>query len=334
MPSTNTELSPADVRTERPLLSVVTPVFNEAENLTIIYERFKAVFASVDVDWEWIVVDDHSTDNSFQVILSIAKKDGRVKGIRFARNFGAHKAITCGLHHARGNCCIAMAADLQDPPESIPDLIAKWREGAQVVWAVRASREGEKKTTILFARIYYWLMRNVVGLREIPSTGADFVLMDRIAVDAFNSFQESNVSILALINWMGFRQAAIPYDKKARIRGRSGWTLEKKLKLLIDSVTSFSYFPVRFMSYFGFLIAAIGFIYAIFLVFNAIIGHPVQGWTSLMVVVLILGGIQILMMGVLGEYLWRSLDESRRRPRYLIEATINIDQAPAIEPHM
>ena len=334
MPSTNTELSPADVRTERPLLSVVTPVFNEVENLTIIYERFKAVFASVDVDWEWIVVDDHSTDNSFQVILSIAKKDGRVKGIRFTRNFGAHKAITCGLHHARGNCCIAMAADLQDPPESIPDLIAKWREGAQVVWAVRASREGEKKTTIFFSKIYYWLMRNIVGLREIPSTGADFVLLDRIVVDAFNSFQESNVSILALINWMGFRQASIPYDKKTRAHGQSGWTLKKKLELLVDSVTSFSYFPVRFMSYFGFLIAAIGFIYAIFLVFNAINGHPAQGWTSLMVIVLMLGGIQLLMMGVLGEDLWLSLDESRRRPRYLIEATSNIDQAPAIEPHV
>ena len=325
MPNTNTELSAAGVRTERSLLSVVTPVFNEAENLPIIYERFKTVLAMVDVDWEWIIVDDHSADDSFQMISDISKQDARIRGIRFARNFGAHTAITCGFHHARGSCCIAMAADLQDPPESIPDLIDEWRKDAQIVWAVRAPRKSEKKTTIFFSKIYYWRMRKIVGFEEMPSTGADFVLLDRIVVDAFNSFRESNVSILALINWMGFRHVSIHYDKKARAHGQSGWTLKKKLKLLVDSVTSFSYFPVRFMSYFGFLIATIGFVYAIFLVFNAINGHPAQGWTSLMVVVLMLGGIQLLMMGVLGEYLWRSLDESRRRPRYLIEAITDAD---------
>ena len=213
-----------------------------------------------------------------------------------------------------------MAADLQDPPELVPELLSKWREDAHVVWAVRNEREGEKTSKIAFARLYYFLMRKVVGIEEMPATGADFFLMDRRVVDAFDQFNESNVSIMALITWMGYRQASITYDKKARLHGSSGWTLEKKLKLVLDSVTSFSYLPIRLMSFLGFIVALLGFLYAGVVTVLALKGYTVQGWTSLMVVVLIIGGIQMTLMGVLGEYLWRALDESRRRPRYLIEA--------------
>jgi glycosyltransferase involved in cell wall biosynthesis len=304
----------------RPLLSIVTPAYNEADNLPLLYKRLSQVLDSLDLDWEWVVVDDHSADRTFAVIMDIAGHDPRVHGIRFARNFGSYMAITCGLHHAKGNCAVALAADLEDPPETIPELLAQWRQGAQVVWAARGRREHKKMSTIVFSRLYYFLMRHFVGLNEMPATGADFFLIDRHVMDAFRRFNESNVSIMALITWMGFRQATITYDKQARLHGQSGWSLEKKLKLVVDSVTSFSYLPIRLMSYLGFIVALVGFLYAGVVTANALTDRPPQGWASLMVVVLVLSGTQMLMMGVLGEYLWRVLDESRRRPRYLIEA--------------
>jgi polyisoprenyl-phosphate glycosyltransferase len=308
----------------RPLLSVVTPAYNEADNLPLLYKRLSAALKSVNVDWEWIVVDDHSSDETFTSIGDIARRDSRVRAIRFARNLGAHTAITCGLDHARGDCVVVMAADLQDPPETLPALLAEWYSGAQVVWAARGRREGEKASTIGLARLYYFLIRRAVGIREIPGTGTDFFLIDRGVVDALGQFKEGNIDIVLLITWMGFRQTIITYDKQSRVYGRSGWSLKKKLKLAVDSVASFTYLPIRIMSYLGFLVAFAGFLYAGLVVANALSGDPVEGWSSLMIVVLVVGGIQMLMMGVLGEYLWRALDESRRRPRYLIEAKTEI----------
>jgi glycosyltransferase involved in cell wall biosynthesis len=332
VPQVNKPGQPERQTNRRFHVSVVTPAYNEADNLPLLYGRVSTAFNSLDVDWEWIVVDDHSTDDTFTTIADIAMRDSHVRAIRFARNFGSHKAISCGLDHAPGDCAIVLAADLQDPPETIPTLLAKWREGAQVVWAARAGREGEKATTVGLARLYYLLMRRVVGLKEIPSMGADFFLIDRCVIDALRQFNESNASILALITWMGFRQTTITYDKRARKHGRSGWTLEKKLKLALDSITSFTYLPIRLMSYVGILVAMLGFLYAAVVIINALAGHPVQGWASLMVVLLVIGGIQMLMMGVLGEYVWRALDEARQRPRYLIEATteMNLDRHVAI----
>lgn len=301
-------------------LSIVTPAYNEAANLRILHERLCSALAGCDVEWDWVVVDDHSSDATFAVISEIAQRDPRVRGLRFARNFGAHTALAAGLHHARGDCVAALAGDLQDPPEAIPELLTKWRDGAQVVWAVRQAREGESQATVGFSRLYYWIMRSIVGMKEMPATGADFFLLDRKVVEAFSQFNETNTSVLALITWMGFSQAQIPYDKHARLHGRSGWTLRKKLKLVVDSVTSFSYFPIRLMSLVGCCVALLGFAYALVVVVNAWRGSPAEGWSSLMVVVLVLGGFQMAMMGVLGEYLWRALDEARRRPRYLVEA--------------
>ena len=303
----------------RPLLTIVTPAYNEAENLSILYHRLRGVLDSIDMDWEWIVVDDHSTDGTFDALMLLAEQDDRLRGFRFSRNFGSHTDITCGLNHARGDCAIVMAADLQDPPEEIPHLLAEWQQGAQVVWVMRARHEGEGLTYLGFARLYYALMRRKSALRDLPTVGADLFLIDRVVIDAFNQFHESHVSILALIMWMGFRQATIYYNKQPRLRGRSGWSLEKKLKLVVDSITSFTYFPIRLMSYMGLITALLGFVYAGVVVFNALRGLPPQGWASLMVVVLVLGGSQMVMLGVLGEYLWRALDESRQRPGYIIE---------------
>lgn len=307
----------------RPLLSVVTPAYNEAQNLPVLYERLVRVLTGQALTWEWIVVDDHSGDDTFAVLTGIAEKDGDVHAIRLARNSGSHAAITCGLHHASGNCAVVLAADLQDPPEALPVLLDRWRAGAQVVWAVRASRAGETTRTLGFAKLYYLIMRRLVGIQKMPATGADFFLLDRRVLTAFGQFHESNVSIMALLTWMGFRQDTITYDKQARLHGQSGWSFGKKLTLLVDSVTSFSFLPIRAMSLLGFIFAILGFLYALVVLFNALAGRPPEGWASLMVVVLVVSGVQMLMMGVLGEYLWRALDETRRRPPYIIEDLSN-----------
>ncbi len=301
-------------------LSIITPAYNEAENLQTLYDRLAATMGRLAMDWEWIVIDDHSSDGTFQTILRLAAGDSRVKGLRFSRNFGSHTAITCGLNQAQGDCAVVMAADLQDPPEVIPDLLAPWSGGAQVVWAVRRSRPGEKASTKGFSRLYYFIMRNISGLRQMPESGADFFLIDARVLQALCRFNESNISLFALITWMGFRQATLHYEKQPRLRGRSGWSMDKKWKLLLDSITSFTYLPIRLMSYAGFLTALAGFVFAGTVVWNFFSGKPPEGYSSLIVVILVLGGMQMMMMGVLGEYVWRALDESRRRPRYLIEA--------------
>ncbi len=301
------------------LLSIVSPAYCEAENLPELYRRIKAVMDGLSLEWEWVILDDHSPDETFDVVRALAARDERVRGLRLARNSGSHIALSCALNEARGDCAVALAADLQDPPETIPELLDRWREGAHVVWAARGQREGESWTTVRLSRIYHWLMRRVVGFDEIPSEGADFFLLDRRVLEAFSRFDEKNVSILTLITWMGFRQTTITYTKEERRHGRSGWTLNAKLKLLVDSITSFSYVPIRAMSYLGFLVAFGGFVYAAVVVYNAVAGSPPPGWSALMVVVLLLGGTLMLMMGVLGEYVWRALDEAKHRPRFIVE---------------
>jgi dolichol-phosphate mannosyltransferase len=310
-----------------PVLSVVTPAYNEADNLPLLYERLRQALPNI--DWEWIVVDDHSRDATFDRLAEIARSDHRVSAIRLARNSGSHTALTCGIDHAAGACVAIMAADLQDPPEVLPVLVDKWRAGAQVVWATRATRPGERMATIGFARLYYFMMRRIVGMEDIPASGADFFLLDRRVVDAYGRFHETNVSFFSLVTWMGFRQTSITYSKEPRLHGRSGWSMKKKVKLVVDSVTSFTYLPIRVMSWLGCLIALLGFLYAGYIIANALLGRPVEGWSSIMVAVLVMSGMQFVMMGVLGEYLWRALDESRRRPRYLVEAvTGRLDEGP------
>jgi glycosyltransferase involved in cell wall biosynthesis len=325
---TNISSQHEETNSRRSLLSVVTPAYNEAQNLPLLYERLCQVLDELDIDWEWIIVDDHSPDSTFPVVADIARQDRRVRAFRFARNYGSHTGIVCGLDHAGGDCVVVLAADLQDPPEVIPELLEKWRDGAQVVWAVRAHREGEQAISVGFSRLYYFLMRRVFGI-DVPSTGADFFVLDRRVVHTLRRFNERHVSILLLIIWLGFRQETIAYDKQPRIHGHSGWSIEKKLKLVVDSVTSFSYLPIRLMSCLGFVITVLGFLYALVVLINALSGNPPQGWMALMVAVLVIGGVQMLMLGVLGEYLWRALDEARARPRYVIEEMLEAQDETA-----
>jgi polyisoprenyl-phosphate glycosyltransferase len=297
-------------------LSVVTPAFNEALNLGALYDRLRAEMHAAGVDWEWVIVDDHSRDDTFQVIDNIAQLDARVRGIRLSRNFGSHAAITCGLHHARGDAAVMMAADLQDPPATIPVMLDLWRAGAQVVWAVRREQPGKARHA-WFALFYYWIMRHVVGMKQMPAKGADFFLIDRVVIDAFTRFSERHVSVLGLIMWLGFRQEYIEYDKVQRAAGTSGWTLSKNVKLVVDSITSFSEFPIRLCSYAGLALAVI----AVVLGTIGVVLLPALGAALLIVIAFMLGltGVQLLALGMVGEYVWRGLDEARRRPAWLVE---------------
>lgn len=305
-----------------PVVSIVTAAYQEAANLPLVYERLTKVLDAGHENWEWVVVDDHSSDGTFDAIRRIAAVDRRVRGIRLARNVGSHLAMKCGLDASLGQCAIILAGDLQDPPETIPALLEKWRAGAQVVWAVRAGREGASASTLLFASLYYWMMTRLIGLKSMPAKGADFFLADRRVLDALRQVREVNVSILGLIFWMGFRQDRIEVVRQVREHGASSWNLRKKLKLVADSVTSFSHLPIRLISYLGLCVTLCGLFYAAGVIVRHSSGRPIAEWNVLLIVVLALGGLQTLLMGILGEYVWRTLDETRRRPHVLVEDTI------------
>ncbi len=308
--------------TEKPsgVVSVVTPAYFEEDNLPIMFDRLSVVFEQIGQDWEWLIVDDHSGDKTFEVAKSLAIKNHRVRVVRLSRNCGSHAAILCGVSHSRGDCVIVLSADLQDPPSVLGDLISKWRDGDQIVWAVRKQRDSDGLISLFFSKIFYKILAKLDGLKETPALGSDFFLIDTKVVDALSAIQERNINVFALIQWMGFRQSSINYERQERMHGHSGWTISKKISLFVDSVVAFSFLPIRIMLILGFVIATLGFSYAIFIITNfAIHGAVVEGWSSLMIAILISGGLNLIMLGMLGEYIWRVLVESRNRPRFFIE---------------
>jgi len=312
------------------MISILTPAFNESTNLRALYDRLAAAMAAHGMDWEWVIVDDHSRDGTFAVIQQLAMADSRVRGLRLARNSGSHTAITCGLHHVSGDAAVLLAADLQDPPEFLATMIQRWRQGAQVVWAVRRRQPGDTSHRG-FAAVYYWIMRRLVGMREMPATGADFFLIDRAVIDAFRQSHERNTSVFALITWLGFRQEQIEYDKQPRASGRSGWTLARKVTLVIDSVTSFSDFPLRWCLYGGLSLLAAGALVGV----GGLALLPSLGAGLLLVVALVLAlsGVHLCALAIVGQYVYRALDEARGRPRYVVEAVAGrlMSAQPAVE---
>lgn len=306
------------------LLSIIIPAYNEEANIPILYENICSIMNTESIPFECILIDDCSSDNTFAVAEVIAEKDIRIRIIRFARNSGSHIAIRCGLSHCCGQMAVVMAADMQDMPSLIPVLYKAVEAGSDIVWAIRAGREGESLMTKLLSRIFSWIMRYIVGLQYLPPTGSDFFCISRKVIDALAQFREQNLNIFALLYWLGFNQKQIEYVKQPRLHGISGWTLRKKLKMAVDSVVSFSFFPIRFLSLLGTITAIVGFLYALVIIFrNLFRSSPVMGWSSIMVAVLILGGAILVMIGILGEYIWRNLDEARARPLYVIDRTVN-----------
>jgi dolichol-phosphate mannosyltransferase len=305
------------------LLSIIIPSYNEEENLPVLYERLKHVAETLEHTFEFIFVDDGSSDGSFQCLEDLARKDSRVKVIKFSRNFGSHAACLAGLAQATGDACTFLSADLQDPPEMIVTLISEWARGYEVVFGIR---EWGKESSRLFPKIYYKAVRRF-ALKNMPETGTDVFLIDRKVVDAVVSIREKNTSIFGLILWSGFKQTIVQYRKGMRQKGISKWTLGKKIKLFIDTFVSFSYIPLRLISVVGIMLAFLGFLYAFFIVFNRLFfSVPVEGWASLMVVLLVVSGTQLVFLGILGEYLWRNFDETRKRPPFIIDRMIGFKE--------
>ncbi len=309
-------------------ISIVIPCFNEAEGLPMLAARLDNLVQQLSskVNVEVIMVDDHSSDGSNVVLHRLCSERSYLKFIRLSRNSGSHVATIAGMRFCKGDAAVFLAADLQDPPELIVEMIARWEQGFDVVWAVRSDREGVSKMSVFFSNMFYRLLSSMTEI-HIPKKGADYAFLDRKVVNGLLQSAGSKPSLGALISWLGFMQTEIPYVKEARKFGKSKWTLSKKLNAFAEAFVGFSYLPMRFMSLIGFIAAFCGFIYALIVViFRFVMGDQIEGWASLMVVILIIGGLQMIMLGVLGEYLWRNLEESRRRPLFLIEDQKGIEQ--------
>ena len=303
--------------TNQPELTVVIPAFNEEENLSPMHNRLVAALEAEVEGLEIIFVDDGSSDGTWKGISELAATDDRVRGLRFARNFGHQAAVTAGVDAARGRAVVLIDADLQDPPEIIPKMIAKWREGFEVVYAQREVREGETLFKKITAAMFYRILHRVTDV-NIPVDTGDFRLMGPRALEAFRALPERNRFIRGLVSWIGFEQTAVLYRREARHAGETKYPLGKMLRFALDALTSFSFLPLRMATYLGFAASAFSFLYILVVLVLKAVGISWSGYTSLMASILFLGGVQLIMIGVLGEYIARIFDEVKRRPLYLV----------------
>jgi dolichol-phosphate mannosyltransferase len=313
-------------------LSVVVPVFNEREALPELYRRLNGVVAELRVTHELILVNDGSSDGSWDVILSLALADPRVKALSLSRNFGHQLAITAGLRAASGDAVVVMDSDLQDPPELIVAMYERFREGNDVVFAQRRARKGEtlwKRTT---AKAFYRLMRQMTAL-EIPVDTGDFRLMSRRVANDLGRLHEQNPFIRGLVTWVGYKQVAVPYDRDRRYGGHTKFSTAKMMKFALDGITSFSSRPLRLASHVGLFFALASLALMVGLVVYRVSGgtNLIQGWTSLIVAVLLLGGLNLIAIGLLGEYVGRIYDQVKGRPMYLVKDRVNLPD-PAVLP--
>lgn len=305
---------------DRALISIVIPVFNEQANINPMCSALSDMAQTVaDCDFEFLFVDDGSNDNTFILLCDVHAHDKRFKIIQLSRNYAGAIADSAGLQFAGGDAAVIIPGDLQDHPREIPRLIAKWREGFDAVWAVRAARDDTLLEQLL-SRAFAITIRRI-ALRNYPASGTGgFCLLDRVVIDALNAFPERNRSVTSLALFAGFRQTQLPYHRAKRQAGRSKWSFRRKIKAAVDITVSFSMLPLRMASLAGISIALLTFLFAVVMVIRRVLyGAPVPGLTQLTVIVLFLGGVQLMMVGILGEYLWRTLDDSRRRPLFLVQ---------------
>lgn len=305
-----------------PVLSVVLPVFNEEQVLPALYTRLSGVLQAMGEDYELVFVNDGSRDASLAFLKSLHAADAAIKIVNLSRNFGHQAAITCGLDHASGETVIIMDTDLQDPPEVIPRLVAKWREGYDVVYAVREKRQGENLFKRGTAACFYRLLRMLTQV-DIPVDTGDFRLLSRRAVDALQSNRERSRFVRGLVSWIGYRQAGIFFSREERGAGETKYPLRKMLKFALDGVTAFSFVPLQVATYLGLVISGCSFLYIAYaILFRLFTDQTVPGWTSIMVAVLFLGGVQLLALGVMGEYIGRVYEEVKHRPLYLVDERV------------
>jgi glycosyltransferase involved in cell wall biosynthesis len=298
--------------------SIVAPIYNEIDNLPLLYERITQVMDSSGQPWELVLVDDGSTDGSTEKIRELAGTDARVRPVIFARNFGHQVAITAGWDYARGEAVVIIDADLQDPPEVILDLAKKWREGYEVVYAVRAEREGESWFKQFTASFFYRLIRRITDVK-IPVDTGDFRLMDRKVVEVLKTMRERHRFPRGMSAWVGFKQIGVKYKRAARHAGVTKYPFRKMLRLALNAITSFSYLPLQIATFFGFISAGIAIIGIPIVIALRISGAPqLTGQATTLIAVLFLGGVQLISLGILGEYVGRIYDEAKGRPLYIV----------------
>lgn len=304
-----------------PTFSVIAPIFNEQESLPELYRRITEVMDATGESWELILVDDGSRDKSSSMIREMAAKDSRIRPVIFARNFGHQIAVTAGLDYSRGQAVVIIDADLQDPPELIHDMVEKWKEGYQVVYAVRAEREGESWFKLFTASLFYRLIYRITDVK-IPLDTGDFRLMDRKVVDVLNSMRERHRFLRGMSSWVGFKQTGVSYKRAARFAGETKYPFKKMFRLALNAVTGFSYFPLQVATYIGFIAATLSILaIPIVIILRATGGpgeHPLLGQATTLIAVLFLGGVQLISLGILGEYIGRIYDEVKGRPLYVV----------------
>ena len=301
-------------------LSVVIPAYNEAENIAGTIKDLKQVLgkSSVIRDFEILVVDDHSSDGTFERVRALG--DSKVRSMRLSRRSGSHTAIRAGLAHRRGDSALCISADGQEERGVLEPMFLKLQAGAHVVWGVRRQRQ-ENFLARFFAALAYRIIISFSGVSSsnINLSKANFFLLSKKVIDAVNACPERNTSLLGLVLWVGFNQDFVEYDRQPRKAGTSKWSFRSRVRLFKDWVIAFSGVPLKLISWIGLATAAAGFLYAFFILLYALFGHATPGWAETTILILILGGLQMLMLGVVGEYLWRTLDETRKRPLYFIE---------------
>ena len=313
-----------------PLVSVVTPVLNEQDNVKTFYERVTTTLEAVapPVRHEIVVVDDGSTDHTPALLDELGRADPRVRVVTLSRNFGHQAAITAGIDHAVGDAVVVMDSDLQDPPEVLPDMLSRWREGFAVVYGHRTARAGERRTRLMVTKAFYRLLARLADT-PLPVDTGDFRLMDRRVVDVLREqLRESNRYIRGLVSWVGFSQCAVDFERDPRAAGEAKYTLRRLVKLGLDGITSFSIKPLRFATRLGGLVVIVSLLYAAWIVVQRLAFPETtpEGWSSVMVALLFLGGVQLLTIGLLGEYLGRTYEETKRRPLYVVAQRLNLDR--------
>lgn len=311
-------------------LDIVVPFLNEEENLPLMVQRVDAALAGKDVNWRIIFVDDGSTDGSARWVADASRMDHRIVLLRLSRNFGHQIAITAGMDYSRADAVVIIDADLQDPPEVIPRMIEKWREGHEVVYAVRQSREGETWMKKFLAATFYRLFHSMSKV-DVPMDAGDFRLLDRKVIETLRSMRELHRFMRGLTCWVGFRQCAVHYERSARHAGTTKYPVWKSARLALDAITSFSGAPLRWVTGIGFAVAFCGILLLVTVILSRLLnpaGYQ-PGWTTIVAIMVFLGGIQLISIGMVGQYVSRIFDESKRRPLYCLQEIIDPRASPA-----
>ncbi len=304
---------------ERPLVSVVAPVFNESDGLDAFYARTSSAMQAIEgIDYEIVLVDDGSSDGSWERMTALASDDPRLVLVRLSRNFGHQIAITAGVDVAKGDAVVVIDADLQDPPEAIAKMVDRWRQGYDVVYGIRVSRKGETRVKLWTASIFYRILRRFTNI-EIPVDVGDFRLLSRRAADQLRQLREKDRFVRGLVSWMGFNQIGIEYEREERYAGETKYPLGKMLKFAADGITSFSSVPLQLASWMGYLASALAFIYMLSVFVQKWMGYTVEGWATMMVAMLFVGGVQLICLGIMGEYIGRIFNEIKPRPIYVLQ---------------